>query len=93
MQQRKVLKLVTNVLLSLALALAIVTVLIMMGCTSVKEKRDREIWLIDNESMVLYRVADNDWEYAIPLNHPSSKQFMCISRKEFDRVIEDMVKK
>lgn len=64
-----------------------------MGCLHVQEKNDREIWLIDNEKLVLYRVISDEMETAIPLKHPTAKEFMCISKREFNRVIDDMVKK
>lgn len=93
MRQKKVLKIATSVLWKMLLAIAVIAVLSTMGCSSVPEKKNREIWLIDNVNLVLYRVADKDWEYAIPLSHKSATEFMCISKREFDRVIEDMVKK
>lgn len=57
------------------------------------EKKHREIWLIDPEDLVLYRVVNDREEMAIPLSHATAKEFMCISQREFDRVIEDMVKR
>jgi hypothetical protein len=75
------------------LALLPIALLSMMGCSSVSAKNKREIWLIDNEALVLYRVIDDENEVAIPLSHKTASEFMCISRREFDNVVEDLVKK
>jgi hypothetical protein len=73
-------------------ALLLTHLLSMTACTSVQEKSNREIWQINNVDLVLYRVLDDETELAIPLSHKTVTQFMCVSKKEFDRVVEDMVK-
>ena len=93
MLQRNQLKAKINVLWSLNLVLVMMLLLSILGCSSVPAKKNREIWLIDNKSLVLYRVLDENSEVAIPLSHKTATDFMCISKKEFDRVIEDMVNK
>lgn len=73
-------------------ALLIAQVLIMMGCTHGQpRKNNREIWLIDNEEMVLYRRISEESETVIPLKSKSMDRFMCIDKKEFDKMVEDWV--
>jgi hypothetical protein len=48
--------------------------------------------LIDNKDFVLYRRINDYQEQAIPISSNASLEFMCISRKEFNRIIDDLVK-
>lgn len=81
-----------NALLSLKLVLALTILLSILGCLSVPVKKNREIWLIDNKDLVLYRVLDEKSEVAIPLSHKTATNFMCIHKDEFNRVVDDMVR-
>ncbi len=92
MLRKRRLKLKTSVLWSLKLACLTMAFLITTACGSFRAKKDREIWLIDNDQLVLYRVLDEYTEAQIDLSHKTATQFMCISRTEFDKVIEDLVR-
>lgn len=66
----------------------------MTRCTHVPEKKtksDREIWFINNEDLVLYRVINDYEETVIPLRSKSATKFICVDKKEFDRMVDDWV--
>lgn len=64
----------------------------MMGCTSGIGKRKTEIWFIDEEDAVLYRVINDKEEIAIPIkNNKSMERFMCVDSDEFDEFVEEVV--
>jgi len=85
------LKQVISDILKMLLAVAIIILIaLMMGCTSVKEKKDRRrYWLIDNEDMVLYRVTTDTTEIAIPLKSKAINDFMCFDSREFNSQVDD----
>ncbi len=75
--------------------LAVVGILLsIMGCTSAQEREKTEIWLIDPNSVVLYRVVSDEKELVIPIkSNPEMRKFMCISEDEMIRWIEKELEK
>jgi hypothetical protein len=71
---------------------AILTFLTMMGCQLMSPKNDREIWLIDNDELVLYRIINSSTEVSIPLKHKTATEFMCIHKSKFNKIIDQEVK-
>ena len=61
-----------------------------LGCTHGSAKRKNEIWLVDGEDMVLYRVISDTKEQVIEIKkNPAMKNFMCIDKSEADYWIEE----
>lgn len=72
------------------LALLIITSI--QACQSDPVKRKTEIWLIDGEADVLYRVSGPGQEQTIKIkgNSEAMNNFMCIDRHEADYWIEEL---
>jgi hypothetical protein len=52
------------------------------------------VWLIDAESVVLYRRIAENKEQAIPIKgNKDMKKFMCISNAEFDDLVRELINK
>jgi hypothetical protein len=65
-----------------------------LGCSHGPAKRKNEIWLVDGEALVLYRVISDEKEQAIPIkNNPAMKRFMCLDKTEADYWIEEGVER
>ena len=82
----------TNVSLKKLLAAPVALLLItnILGCSHAPVKRKTEIWLVDGDALVLYRVVSDEKEQAIPIkNNPSMKRFMCMDKDEVDYWIEE----
>lgn len=56
------------------------------------QKNDREIWLIDNKELVLYRRINDTTESSIPLSHKTASEFMCIHKSKFNKLIDQEIK-
>lgn len=68
----------------------LITALGIQGCTNAPLKRSPEIWLIDQEDVLLYRKKNADYELVIPIKgNEEIKQFMCIHGDEFERIINE----
>ncbi len=66
----------------------------MTGCTSATVKSRNEVWLIDYDDLVLYRVISDQREQAIPIfGNPVMKDFVCVSSREFDELVKEIVNK
>jgi len=66
----------------------------MTACTSGSLKSRNEVWLIDAESVVLYRRIAENKEQAIPIKgNKDMKKFMCISNAEFDDLVRELINK
>lgn len=63
----------------------------MTGCGHVKPKREIEIWFIDSEELILYRQIQGLHEQVIPLKSKSMERFMCIDKKEAQKLIGDIL--
>lgn len=78
----------------LAVLVLLLILVITMGCSNGQGKKEIEIWFIDPDDATLYRTISDDEEMALPiLGNPAVKKFMCITEKEFDRIIEDRLEK
>jgi hypothetical protein len=65
-----------------------------MGCTYVKERKETELWLIDPQESILYRVIEDNKEEVIPIkNNNAVKRFMCVSGSEYDGLIVRLLRK
>lgn len=80
----------------LAVLVALLLLTSTLGCQSVKEKptivrkKKNEIWLVDGEQLVLYRVISDTKEQTLTIkNNPAMKKFMCIDKDEADYWIEE----
>lgn len=65
--------------------------LVFQACTSVpvKVKPKNEIWYIDAEDLVLFRVISETKEQAVPIkNNPAMKKMMCIHEDEFESTVQ-----
>lgn len=82
----------TNVSLKKLLAAPVALLLMtnILGCSHAPVKRKTEIWLVDGETLVLYRVVSDEKEQAIPIkNNPAMERFMCMDKDEVDYWIEE----
>ena len=61
-----------------------------LGCSHANVRKSKnEIWLVDGEALVLYRVISDKQEQAIPIkNNPAMNRFMCMDKDEVDYWIE-----
>jgi len=94
MLKRRLLKAEISEGLSLLLAALAALLLIAstLGCSHAPAKRKNEIWLVDEASLVLYRVTSENEEQAIPIqNNSAMKRFMCLDKDEVDYWIEELV--
>lgn len=74
----------------LAAPVALLLMANILGCSHAVAKRKNEIWLVDGDALVLYRVVSDEKEQAIPIkNNPSMKRFMCMDKDEVDYWIEE----
>lgn len=58
-----------------------------MGCQNAPLKTGIKVWMIDSESLVLYRRKDANTEVFIPIK--DAKKYMCISGEDFEKIIRD----
>jgi len=92
MQRKSHWKKTTNASLKKLLAAPVALLLITstLGCTHGPVKRKNEIWLVDGEALVLYRVISDEKEQALPIKgNPAMKRFMCLDKDEVDYWIEE----
>lgn len=62
-----------------------------LGCSHASVKRNNEVWLVDKEDVVLYRVISDTKEQAIPIkNNPAMDRFMCVDKDEIDNWLEEV---
>lgn len=65
-----------------------------MACAPAQKKIDVEVWLIDEEELVLYRKIKGGKEQVIPLHrNKSTHKFMCVDTDEFNAVIEQALER
>lgn len=61
-----------------------------VGCSSASVKKRNEIWFIDPEAVVLYRVISEDKEQALPIKgNEDMRRFMCVTGDEFADTIRE----
>jgi hypothetical protein len=92
MQKKSHWKKMTNASSRKLLAALVVLLLLtnILGCSHGPIKRKNEIWLVDGETLVLYRVISDEKEQAIPIkNNPAMSRFMCLDKDEVDYWIEE----
>lgn len=80
------------------LAVLVVPLLLIstLGCQSASvkpthlKKKKNEIWLVDAEQLVLFRVISDTKEQTLEIkNNPAMKKFMCVDKDEVDYWIEE----
>ena len=92
MQKKSLWKKTTNASLKKLLAVPVALLLMVstLACSHAPAKRKNEIWLVDGDTLVLYRVISDEKEQAIPIkNNPAMKRFMCLDKDEVDYWIEE----
>ena len=66
----------------------------MMACAHKTQKRDVEVWLIDEVELVLYRKIAGGKEQVIPIkSNRSMHQFMCVSEDALYDLVEDTLER
>jgi len=65
-----------------------------MACTHSPQRKEIEVWLIDEEDLTLYRQIAGDKEEIIPIaNNRSMQQFLCVSEDELYELVEDSIER
>lgn len=86
----------TNVLWKTCLVAILGSLLVTtMGCTHVPERKGVELWRIDVEESILYRVIDDDTEQVIPFykNQKAIANFVCMDIQDYMAEIEQDIKR
>ena len=80
----------------LVVLVALLLLTSILGCQSASvksthlKKKKNEIWLVDGEQLVLFRVISDTKEQVLQIkDNPAMKKFMCVDKDEVDYWIEE----
>lgn len=77
--------------LKVRLALGLLILPIIQGCMNAPVKRTIELWLVNSEEGVLYRVISNDREKIFPIKgNKEAEKMMCVHQDQYYQLIEEM---